>query len=129
MALIRRTIHVVAWIGTLLVGAGGARAHRVADALVPRLDPPHDHSRSQAVSERRADHRAGHAATCSSTSGSSDVAVDLSGERVVAIKAVAVDYSVFQLISRGIVIDHITLTAPRVRLARDCRVAGTSGGW
>ena len=38
---------------------------------------------------------------------------------MVAIKTLAVDYSVFQLISRGIVVDHITLTAPRVHLVRD----------
>ncbi len=50
--------------------------------------------------------------------GLADVALDLSGERVVAIKTLAVDYSVFQLFSGGIVVDHITVTAPNVRLAR-----------
>ncbi len=39
------------------------------------------------------------------------------------MKALAVDYSVLQLISKGIVVDHITLTAPDVRLARD------ASGW
>ena len=51
--------------------------------------------------------------------GVSDVAVDLSGERIVAVKALSLDYSIFELVSRGIVLDHITLTEPRVRLARD----------
>ena len=41
----------------------------------------------------------------------SDVAVDVSGERVVAVKGVEVDYSVFQLISKGIVLNEIKLVA------------------
>ncbi len=53
----------------------------------------------------------------------SDVAVDVSGERVVAMKTLELDYSVFDLISKGIVLDEIKLTAPALRLER------TSSGW
>lgn len=49
----------------------------------------------------------------------SDVAVDLSGERVVAVKDVELDYSVFRLISSGVVLDQITLNQPNVVLERD----------
>ena len=51
--------------------------------------------------------------------GLADVAVDLSGDRVVAVKALRVDYNFLQLVSRGIVIDHITLVEPRLRMVRD----------
>ena len=51
--------------------------------------------------------------------GLSDVAVDLSGQRVVAVKALQVDYSVFRILSNGIVIDDIKLTAPAIHIERD----------
>ena len=51
--------------------------------------------------------------------GLSDVAVDLSGQRVVAVKALQVDYSVFRILSNGIVIDDVKLTAPAIRVERD----------
>jgi autotransporter translocation and assembly factor TamB len=53
----------------------------------------------------------------------SDVAVDVSGERVIAVKAVDVDYSVFQLISKGIVLDEIKISQPVIIAERD------SQGW
>ena len=49
--------------------------------------------------------------------------VDLSGERVVAIKGLEVDYSVFTLVRKGIVVDEIKLVEPTLRLARD------ANGW
>ncbi len=49
----------------------------------------------------------------------SDVAVDVSGERVVAVKALEVDYSVFEIISKGIVLNEIKLTSPALRIERD----------
>ena len=48
--VIRRTVHVVAWIGTLMVALSSRRADRVADAVVPRLDSARHRPRSQAVS-------------------------------------------------------------------------------
>jgi autotransporter translocation and assembly factor TamB len=49
----------------------------------------------------------------------SDVAVDLSGERVVAVKNVEVDYSIFTLLSKGVVLDGIKLVEPSLHLARE----------
>ena len=48
-----------------------------------------------------------------------DIAVDVSGERVVAARAVEVDYNVFQLISKGIILNEIKLVEPAIRLERD----------
>src|SRR5690606_33598007 len=52
-----------------------------------------------------------------------DVAIDLSGEQVIAIKNVEVDYSIFRLVSSGIVLDDIKLHAPSLILERD------ASGW
>ena len=52
-----------------------------------------------------------------------NVAVDVSGERVVAVKAVEVDYSVFTLVSQGIIVDRIKMDQPAIRLERD------ANGW
>jgi autotransporter translocation and assembly factor TamB len=49
----------------------------------------------------------------------SDVALDVSGERVVAVRDVKVDYSVVTLLSRGVVLDGIILVEPKLRLERD----------
>jgi autotransporter translocation and assembly factor TamB len=49
----------------------------------------------------------------------SDVAVDVSGERVIAARGLEVDYSVLELISKGIVLHEIKLVQPQVRLERD----------
>ena len=55
--------------------------------------------------------------------GLSDVAIDVSGRRVVAIKGLEVDYSVFQLLSGGIVIDEIKVVSPALIVERD------ASGW
>ena len=54
----------------------------------------------------------------------SDVAVDMSGERVVSAKALQVDYSVFQLISKGVYVNQIKIDQPTVQLERDA-----NGAW
>ena len=51
----------------------------------------------------------------------SDVAVDVSGERVLAVKGLTVDYSVFDFISRGIIIDEIRIVEPSIVAERDAR--------
>jgi translocation-and-assembly-module (TAM) inner membrane subunit TamB-like protein len=48
-----------------------------------------------------------------------NVTVDVSGERVVAVKALTVDYSVFELVSTGIVLNEIKIDRPDVHLRRD----------
>ena len=49
----------------------------------------------------------------------SDVVVDVSGQRVVAVKGLEVDYSIFDFISKGIVLDELKLNQPVVVLVRD----------
>jgi autotransporter translocation and assembly factor TamB len=48
-----------------------------------------------------------------------DVAVDLSGDRIISVKSLEMDYSIFELISKGMVLDDIKLNEPVVRLERD----------
>ena len=118
MVLIRRSVHVVAWIGTLAVAL-------LALALIVSQTPWfRDWIRRTII--REAKQYLNGDLTIGAVTGNlffdfsvSDVAVDLSGERIVAVKALSLDYSIFELVSRGIVLDHITLTEPRVRLARD----------
>jgi len=118
MVLIRRSVHLVAWIGTLAVAL-------LSLALIVSQTPWfRDWIRRTIIREAR-QYLNGELTIGQVTGnlffdfGLSDVAVDLSGDRVVAVKTIAVDYSVFQLVFRGIVVDHITLTAPRMRLVRD----------
>ena len=118
MAFMRRIVHVVAWAGTLAVAL-------LAVALVVSQTPWfRDWIRRTII--REAKQYLNGELTIGRVTGNlffdfglSDVAVDLSGERMVAIKTVALKYSVFQLVSRGIVIDRITLTSPRLHLVRD----------
>ena len=49
----------------------------------------------------------------------SDVVVDVSGQRVVAVKGLEVDYSIFDFISRGIILDELKLNQPTIVLVRD----------
>ena len=51
----------------------------------------------------------------------SDIAVDLSGERVVAAKGLEVGYDVFQMISKGVILSEIKLIEPKITLERDGR--------
>ena len=55
--------------------------------------------------------------------GLSDVALDVSGERVVAAKALKVDYNVFSLISKGVYVDQIKVDQPVLQLERDAKGA------
>jgi translocation and assembly module TamB len=120
MRLVRRTLHVLSWVGTLCVIA-------VALALIASQTPWfRDWLRRAIVRETRqyidgelTIGRLGGNLFFGVTLG--DVAVDVSGDRVVAVKAVEVDYSIFQLFSQGINIDRLALTAPSVHLVRDAR--------
>ena len=51
----------------------------------------------------------------------SDVTVDVSGQRVISVKGLEVDYSVFQLISKGIVLDEIKLSRPTIFAERNAQ--------
>jgi len=106
MAVIRRTVHVVAWIGTLAVAL-------LAIGLIVSQTPWfRDWIRRTIIRESK-QYINGELTIGRVTGnlffdfGLADVAVDLSGERVVSVKALAVDYSVLQLVSKGIVLDRM----------------------
>jgi hypothetical protein len=120
MTLIRRLLHVVAWIGTAIVLV-------IALTLIASQTPWfRDWARRTII--REAKQYLNGELTIGRLSGNlffgvslSDVAIDVSGDRVVAVKTLAVDYSVFTFFSRGIVVDSISLTAPSVHLTRDAQ--------
>ena len=118
MALIRRTVHIVAWIGTLAVVL-------LSLALIVSQTPWFRDWIRRAIIREAKQYLNGELAIGAVTGnlfydfGLTDVSMDLSGDRVVAVKSIAVDYSAFELMARGIIIDRVTLTAPRVHLVRD----------
>ena len=120
--LVHRIVHVGAWIGTLAIAL-------VSLALIVSQTPWfRDWIRRTIIREAR-QYLNGELSIGQVTGnlffgvGLSEVAFDLSGERVVSIKALALDYSVFELMAGKVAIDRILLTEPRVHLVRD------SGGW
>ena len=120
MRRVRRVVHVLAWMGTLAVAL-------VALTLVVSQTPWfRDYLRRLIV--REAKQYLDGELSVGRLSGNLffgitmfDVAVDVSGDRAIAIKSLQVDYSVFQLVSRGIVLDRLAITEPSVHLARDRR--------
>lgn len=48
-----------------------------------------------------------------------DVALDMEGERILAIKDVELEYSIFRIISSGVVLDRISLNQPSIILVRE----------
>ncbi len=48
-----------------------------------------------------------------------DVGVTMDGSQIVAVKDLGLDYDVFELIARGLSLDHVRLTRPVVYLRRD----------
>ena len=118
MRALRRILQVFALVGTLLVGI-------VAIALIVSQTPWfRDWLRRYIV--REAKQYLNGELTIGGLRGNllfgvqiSDLAVDVSGDRVVAAKAVEVDYSVFEIISKGVVLNEIKLVEPVVKLERD----------
>ena len=118
MRTVRRLLQVVALVGTLLVGV-------VAVALIVSQTPWfRDWIRRYVVRESK--QYLNGELSIGSIGGNllfgvhvSDIAVDVSGERVVSAKDVEVDYSVFDLVSKGIVLNGIKLVEPVIRLERD----------
>src|SRR5690349_20029698 len=100
MRRLRRILQVVALVGTLLVGI-------VALALIVSQTPWfRDWIRRYIVRESK--QYLNGELSIGRIGGNllfgvevDDIAMDLSGERVVAVKAIEVDYNVFQLISKG----------------------------
>ncbi len=114
----RRLLQVAALVGTLLVGV-------LALALIVSQTPWFkDWLRRYVVRESR--QYLNGDLTIGGMGGNllfgidlTDVAVDVSGERIVAVKAIELEYSVFELVSKGIVLNQIKLDRPVLRVARD----------
>jgi autotransporter translocation and assembly factor TamB len=122
MRYLRRLLQVIAIVGTLLVGI-------VAVSLIVSQTPWFkDWLRRYIVRESK--QYLNGELTIGKLGGNlffgvnlDDVAVDVSGQRVVAVKGLVVDYSIFDFISKGIVLDEIKLNQPMIRLERD------ANGW
>lgn len=120
MHAIRRTLQVVALVGTLMVGI-------VALALIVSQTPWFkDWLRRYVVRESK--QYVNGDVTIGGLGGNllfgidlTDVAIDVSGERVVAVKALQIDYSVFELISKGIVLSEIRIDRPVLRVEHDAQ--------
>ena len=118
MRALRRLLQVVALVGTLLVGV-------VALALIVSQTPWfRDWLRRYIVRESK--QYLNGELSIGSIGGNllfgvqvSDIAVDLSGERVVAAKGLEVGYDVFQMISTGVILSEIKLIEPKITLERD----------
>ena len=122
MLTIRRALQVVALVGTLMIGI-------VALTLIVSQTPWFRDWLRQYIVRESKQYLNGELSIGGLSGnllfgvGLSDVAVDLSGQRVVAVKALQVDYSVFRILSNGIVIDDVKLTAPAIHIERD------ASGW
>jgi uncharacterized protein involved in outer membrane biogenesis len=118
MIFARRLIHVIAWAGTLAVAL-------IALALIVSQTPWfRDWIRVAIIREAR-EYLNGEL-TIGRIDGNlffgirlSDVAVNVSDDRAIAVKTLAVEYSIARLLSRGTVIDSITMTSPVIRASRD----------
>ena len=118
LKLLRRSLQVVAFVGTLMVGI-------LAIALIVSQTPWfRDWLRRYVVRESK--QYLNGELTIGRIGGNllfgvdvSDVAVDVSGERVVAVKSLELDYSILDFISKGIVVDEIKLVSPVLRVERD----------
>ena len=118
MRAIRRVLQVVMFVGTLTVGA-------LALALIVSQTPWfRDWLRRYIVRESK--QYLNGQLTIGGIGGNllfgvdlANLAVDVSGERVVAVKGVELDYSVFSLISKGLVLDQIKIDQPVLQVERD----------
>src|SRR5688500_11108447 len=119
---LRRTLQVVALVGTLLIGI-------VALALIASQTPWfRDWLRGYV--ERQAKQYVNGTVSIGSLGGNlfygiqlGDVAVDFNGERVMTLKNVEIKYSIAELVSQGVTIRQIRLDEPYVLARRD------ANGW
>lgn len=118
MRAVRRLLQVVALVGTLLVGV-------VALALIVSQTPWfRDWMRRYIVRESK--QYLNGELSVGGLGGNllfgvqvNDVALDMSGERVVAVRALEVDYSIFEIIASGVVLNEIKLVEPYVKLEKN----------
>ncbi len=117
---IRRVLQVVALVGTLMVGV-------IALALIVSQTPWFkDWLRRYVVRESK--QYLNGDLSIGGLGGNllfgldlTDVAVDVSGQRMIAVKSLELDYSVFAIASKGIVLDQIKLDRPVLRIVRDAQ--------
>ena len=122
MRAIRRVLQVVAFVGTLMIGV-------LAVALIVSQTPWfRDWLRRYIVRESK--QYLNGQLTIGTLDGNllfgadlSNVAVDVSGERVVSVKGLQLDYRVFTLISNGLTLQQIKIDQPVLQVERD------SNGW
>src|SRR6476660_5020906 len=118
MRAIRRAFQVVTFIGTLMISV-------LAIALIVSQTPWfRDWLRRYIVRESK--QYLNGELTIGGLDGNllfgadlSNVAVDVSGERVVAVKGVELDYSLFSLISKGLDVQQIRIDQPVLMLEHD----------
>ena len=114
---IRRVLQVVTFVGTLMIGV-------LALALIVSQTPWfRDWLRRYIVRESKqylnGELSIGHLdGNLLFGADLSNVAVDVSGERIVAMKGVELDYNIFSLISKGLDVDAIKINQPVLKLAR-----------
>lgn len=119
---LRRTLQVIALVGTLLVGI-------IALALIASQTPWfRDWLRGYV--ERQAKQYVNGTVSIGSLGGNlfygvqlGDVAVDFNGERVITLKNVEIKYSIAELVSQGTTIRQIRLDEPYIFARRE------AGGW
>jgi hypothetical protein len=122
MRAIRRILQIVAFVGTLMVGI-------VALSLIVSQTPWFKDWLRRFIVRESKQYVNGELAI-GGLSGNllfgvdlTNVAVDVSGQRVVAVKALELDYSVFELMSRGLVLNRIKIDQPALQVERD------ANGW
>jgi hypothetical protein len=118
MSILRRGIQVVALVGTLLIGI-------LAVSLIVSQTPWFKDWLRRYVMRQSSQYLNGQL-TIGGLGGNlffgldlSDVAIDMAGERVVSVKDLELDYSVVDFISRGLVLDDIRITEPRLVLRQN----------
>ena len=115
---IRRVLQVVTFVGTLMIGV-------LAVALIVSQTPWfRDWLRRYIVREStqylNGELSIGHLdGNLLFGADLSNVAVDVSGERIVAVKGIELDYSIFSLISKGFDVDDIKIDQPILALEHD----------
>src|SRR4051812_17285880 len=115
MRFIRRVLQVVALVGTLMVGV-------LALALIVSQTPWFKDWLRRFIVRESKQYLNGEL-SIGRLGGNllfgvdlTDVTIDVSGSRVIAVKGLELDYSVFELISRGIVLNEIKIDHPYVRM-------------
>src|SRR3954464_3292200 len=117
---LRRTLQIVALVGTLLIGI-------IALALIVSQTPWfRDWLRRFVV--RQAGNYVNGTVQIGSLGGNlfygiqlGDVAIDVNGEHVVTLKQVEIKYSISELVSQGMTVRQIVLHQPHVLLPHDAK--------